>query len=135
MRNSFFLILVFIFLINSCKKDNATSSDSSGLIIGKWFVINHVTQYYTNDTLSSTSTQQPYSQDYVEFRNDGSFATFENGGGPFISIYKVESDSIIFENTRKAKIKTLTKSDLSYYFTEKVSSNQYSVNTWNFIKR
>lgn len=135
MRNSFFLILVLIFSIISCRKHGTSSNDSSELIRGKWFTINHTTQHYTNDTLSSTSTRQPSLQDYLEFRIDGSFETLENGVGPFTGMYKVEAGSIIFENTRKAKIKTLTKSNLSYYFTEKVSSNQYSVDTFDFIKR
>ena len=132
MKHLILFFLLTISLLFSCKKDNAVTSNAS-LIIGRWSLSPTTYQLYTDRTLSSTSAEQYDVSDYAEFKQDGTFQT-EANGGPFIYRYKLESDSLIFDNTKKAKITILTSSNLSYFFTDSINPRQYRITTFNFKK-
>jgi hypothetical protein len=127
---NFALFLLSIFSIWSCEKDDTSSSS---LIVGRWSLSPTTYELYTNGTSPGKSEEKYASSDYAEFKKDGTLETKANGG-PFIFKYRVEADTIIFSDTRKAKIKILTSKTFSYVFTEQVNVNQTNVTTFNLTK-
>lgn len=127
----FSLLVVLAVIFIGCRKENENSNSSS--ILGKWSLLPTTYDSYLDDSLSHTSTENFDASDYLEFKKDGTgFSHLRETN--YIFNYRLVEDSILFDNKNKAKITTLTSSNLSYQFSEKVTSRERLVVTFNLKK-
>lgn len=131
MKKILLVLMLAAVFFTACKKDSHTTSNE--LIIGKWTFLPTTFDVYTNGSLSSTSTQDYTLQDYADFKINGTFESHVYGN-VYNDQYKITGDTLVFNNLNKAKIKILTSTNLSYYFTENINATQYRISTFNLKK-
>lgn len=133
MRRVFFFSIAVLLVVSACKKSAAPTSDPVNLLTGKWTLLPATYDVYTNGVISSTSNQQYTAGDYGDFKANGEFETLTNGITTTYQYQKV-GDTLIFDNTNKAVITTLTATQLTYSFKITINSTIYRVNTFRYKK-
>jgi hypothetical protein len=125
---AYFLIHV-IFLFTGCSKDKP--SGNSELILGTWKILPTTYELYTGGVPAGTSFEQYGTGDYAKFNRNLSYQFLANGRISNGS-YRLEADSLVFDQANIAKIKSLTSGNMIYSFTTTISASQYRVTTYSF---
>ena len=119
MKNSKFLVLLFIavgVVFTGCKKDN---TEVSGNIVAKWGIKKTVATTYTGSEKGLSVTDTNFKDnDWIEFKADGT-VTFSDNGDTDQGTYTYNSDTkkITLKYTGDSSssvidVKTLTDTDL-----------------------
>ena len=125
-----FLVSIIISSLSACKKENTSPQQ---LIIGKWTMLSASADTFKNNTLTGSGTEQFEASDFAEFRSDGSVTSVSHRTR-MTNNYSVLGDTLFFDSGGKAKIKTLTKNTLTYYFTKVINTSYWIINTF-YIKK
>jgi hypothetical protein len=124
MKHTLLLVLLFLFLLPGCKKDDGDAPS----IQGKWTEDSVVTKEYEMNALVHTKTETG-SKTTVDFQNGGSVIITDSSGTTQTLFYIVKSNSqldingVIYEirNLTASTVLLVTKTDYSAGYYDEIS--------------
>ncbi len=74
----FYCLTVSIFLLTSCEKEVANTKTTKEKLVGRWNYFSRVSNHFYNDS-SHITTYTYQAGDYMQFDNNGTVTSLENG--------------------------------------------------------
>ncbi|MEO6253697.1 MAG: hypothetical protein ABIO79_10340 [Ferruginibacter sp.] len=111
----FYCLTASLFLLASCEKEVATTKTTKEKLVGRWNYVSRVSNHFYNDS-SHITTYTYQAGDYIQFYNNGTVTSLENGISNSNTYGVIDATTIWIGNWIDwTTIKSLTGTDMQFY--------------------